>query len=58
MMIFQPGNLPVIGTRRDSGSRVIDRTVYVKVYYFYDDHLLHSVMGGVFLCNRKSLQSM
>lgn len=52
-MIFKPGNLPVIGTRRNSRSRVIDRTVnkdwivFVASYSYYG-HLLRSILNGVF----------
>lgn len=53
-MIFQPGNLPVIGTRRNSRSRVIDRTVHkdwivVTSSCSYYGHLLRSLLSGVFL---------
>lgn len=53
-MIFKPGNLPVIGTRRNSRSRVIDRTVHkgwIKVLasYPYHGHLLRSLLNGAFL---------
>jgi len=54
-MIFKPGNLPVISTRRNSRSRVIDRTVnkdwivFASSYSYYG-HLLRSLLNGVFLC--------